>query len=271
MMSQVPVTPVQRRLLVAVLLAFCLALIFPGTSEAHAILPRSDPAKDAVLRVPPDQVRMWFSEDLNPALSTAVVVNGANQRVDQRDATISPNDPREMDVTLKPNLPPAVYVVVWRTDSADDGHILVGSFLFTVARPDGTVPTLSGGTIPGQNALGGSNLTGLYTGQLDIPTLFNLIMITLVELGAVFWVGAQLWQIFVLQPAREDHAELGAANQGVQQRFERRFSLPTLLVLFLANVGVLIGQAVTITGGNFAAALAPTLLASLVTGGRFGT
>ena len=262
---------VRRRLLLAVLLAICLALVFPGISEAHAILLRSDPAKDAVLSVPPDQVHMWFSEDLNPALSTAVVVNGTNQRVDQRDATISPNDPREMDVTLKPNLPPAVYVVVWRTDSADDGHILVGSFLFTLARPDGTVPTLSGGTIPGQNALGGSNLTGLYTGQLDGPTLFNLIMITLFELGAVFWVGASLWQIFVLQPAAEDHPELSTTNQQAQQRFERRFALPTLLVLLVANIGVLLGQAVIVTGGNFGAAFAPILLASLVTGGRFGT
>src|SRR5713226_4906048 len=265
------VTAAQRRLLVAVLLALVLAFVFPGISQAHAILLRSDPAKDAVLSVPPDQVRMWFSEDLNPALSTAVVVNGANKRVDLRDASVSSNDPREMDVTLKPNLPPAVYVVVWRTDSADDGHILVGSFLFTVARPDGTVPTLSGGTIPGQNALGGSNLTGLYTGQLDGPTLFNLIMITLFELGAVFWVGASLWQIFVLQPAAEDHPELSTTNQQAQQRFERRFALPTLLVLLVANIGVLLGQAVIVTGGNFGAAFAPTLLASLVTGGRFGT
>ncbi len=270
-MSHWHVTAAQRRLLVAVLLALVLAFVFPGISQAHAILLRSDPAKDAVLSVPPDQVRMWFSEDLNPALSTAVVVNGANKRVDLRDASVSSNDPREMDVTLKPHLPPAVYVVVWRTNSADDGHILVGSFLFTVARPDGTVPTLSGGTIPGQNALGGSNLTGLYTGQLDGPTLFNLIMITLFELGAVFWVGASLWQIFVLQPAAEDHPELSTTNQQAQQRFERRFALPTLLVLLVANIGVLLGQAVIVTGGNFAAAFAPTLLASLVTGGRFGT
>src|SRR6266702_2596789 len=247
-MSYLRLSIVRRRLLLAVLLAICLALVFPGISEAHAILLRSDPAKDAVLSVPPDQVHMWFSEDLNPALSTAVVVNGTNQRVDQRDATISPNDPREMDVTLKPNLPPAVYVVVWRTDSADDGHILVGSFLFTVARPDGSIPTLSGGTIPGQNALGGSNLTGLYSGHLDGPALFNLIMITLVELGAIFWVGAHLWQLFVLQPTSEEHEALSWSNQQVQRRFEQRFSLPTLLVLLVANVGVLLGQAVNVTG-----------------------
>ena len=261
----------RRRFLAAVLLAACLALVLPGTSEAHAILLRSDPAKDAVLHVAPDRVRMWFSETLNPAFSTAVVESGANQRVDNRDAQVAPGDASEMDVTLQSNLPPAVYVVVWRTDSNDDGHVLTGSFLFTVARPDGSIPTLSGGTIPERNALGGSNLSGLYSGQLDGPALFNLIMITLVELCAVFWVGAQFWQIFVLQPTAEDHEELSASNQQVQQRFERRFSLPTLLVLLVANVGVLLGQALNITGGNFATAFTPALLGGLITSGRFGT
>src|SRR2546428_66939 len=140
-----------------------------------------------------------------------------------------------------------------------------------VARPDGTVPTLSGGTVLGQNALGGSNATGLDSGQLNGLALFNLLMITLVELGAVFWVGAQFWPIFVLLPSAEDHEELSASNQQAQQRFEQRFSLPTLLLLLLSNGGVLLGQALTVTGGNVANAFAPTLLVSLVTNGRFGT
>src|SRR2546423_7163687 len=152
-MPHVSLLGTRRRFLVAVLFAECLALVVPGTSEAHAILLRSDPANDAVLHVAPDRVRMWFSETLNPAFSTAVVESGANQRVDNRDAQIAPGDASEMDVTLQPNLPPAVYVVVWRTNSNDDGHVLTGSFLFTVARPDGSIPTLSGGTIPGRNAL----------------------------------------------------------------------------------------------------------------------
>ncbi len=270
-MPHVRLISTRYRLLVAILLAICLALVLPDTSEAHAILLRSDPAKDAVLSVPPDQVHIWFSEALNPAFSTVVVESAANKRVDNHDAHVSPGDATEMDLTLQPNLPPAVYVVVWRTDSTVDGHVLTGSFLFTVARPDGTIPTLSGGTVPGQNALGGSNLSGLYTGQLDGPTLFNLIMITLVELGAVFWVGAQLWLLFVLQPSSEDHEELNESNRQVQQRFEQRFALPTLLVLFLATVGVLLGQAFNITGGNVVSAFAPTLLGGLVTSGQFGT
>ncbi len=264
---------IRRYFLVALALplALILTLIFPATASAHAILLRSDPAQDSVLSIPPQQVRMWFSEDLNPTFTTATVINGARARVDNHDAHISPNDTKEMDLTLKPNLPPAVYIVVYRTQSADDGHILTGSFIFSVARPDGTVPTLSPGANPGQGVLGGSNSTGGSTGQLDGLTLFSLIMITLVELGAVFWVAAQLWVNFVLSLSSEQHTEERHINERVQQRFERRFSLPAMLMLLLANIGVLVGQAVNITGGNWAGAFSPSLLASLATSGRFGT
>src|SRR5258708_29412557 len=113
-------------------------LLFPGISEAHAILLRSDPAKDAVLPVAPDQVRMWFSEALNPVLSTAVGVNGANTHVEVGGAHVSTDDPTEMDVSLKPSLPPAGYGVIFRTDSTLHGDFLTGSFLFTASRPGGT-------------------------------------------------------------------------------------------------------------------------------------
>src|SRR5690242_7825104 len=122
----------RRFLIFAVPLALGLTLLFPSIASAHAILLRSDPAKDAVLSIAPKQVRMWFSEALNPAFSTAVVVNAQNKRVDKRGAHVSPNDQTEMDVALQPDLPPSVYIVIWRTDSADDGHILRGSFIFSI-------------------------------------------------------------------------------------------------------------------------------------------
>ena len=260
----------RRFLVLAVPLALCLTLLFPAIASAHAILVRSDPAKDSVLSIAPKQVRMWFSEALNPAFSTAVVVNGENKQVDNRNAHVSSSDQTEMDVSLQPNLPPAVYIVIWRTDSAADGHILRGSFIFSIANADGTVPTLAPGANPGANVLGGGNLTGLFTGQLDGPTVFNLIMITLVELGAIFWMGAQLWINFVLSISSETHSEERATNERSQRRFERYFSLPTLIVLFLANIGVLVGQALNLTGGDLAQAISPTLLVELATSGRFG-
>src|SRR5260221_10268654 len=258
-------------LLLPLPLEIALTLFFPAVASAHAILLRSNPAADAVLSIAPQQVHMWFSEALNPAFSTAVVINAQNKRVDNQDAHVSPNDSTEMDLTLQSNLPAAVYIVVYRTDSAVDGHILRGSIIFSIAGPNGTVPTLNPGSNPGTNVLGGGNPTSAASGQLDGPTFFNLVMVTLVELGAVFWVGAQLWTNFVLSFSAEKHAAEKPVNERVQQRFERRFSLPTLVGLLLANVGVLVGQALNLTGGNFGSALAPSLLAELATSGRFGT
>ena len=95
----------RRLLLYALPLAMCLVFFFPVPSEAHAILLSSDPAKDALLLSPPSVVHMQFSEDLSPTLSTAAVVNAANRRVDQNDAHISPDNSREMDISLKRDLP----------------------------------------------------------------------------------------------------------------------------------------------------------------------
>src|SRR5438045_6016723 len=100
----------RRNVFIALLFALSLVLILPAIASAHAILLRSDPAKDAVLHVAPQQVRMWFSEDLNPAFSTAVVVNAQNQPVDQKDAHVAAGASKEMDISLKANLPPAAYL-----------------------------------------------------------------------------------------------------------------------------------------------------------------
>lgn len=124
--------------------------------------------------------------------------------------------------------------------------------------------------IASARVLGTGNLTGFYTGQIDAPTLFNLLMITLVEVGAVFWVGAQLWLNFVLQTSSEKHKIEEAINGQTQARFEQRFSLPTLIVLLLANMGVLIGQALNLTGGNWARSLSPASLLGLATSARYG-
>lgn len=117
---------------------------------------------------------------------------------------------------------------------------------------------------------GSGTLTGFYSGHLDAPTLFNLVMVTLVEVGAVFWVGAQLWLNFVLQTSSEKYRGEQGINQETEARFEQRFSLPTLVVILLANIGVLIGQALIVTGGDWGRSLSPASLLGLATSARFG-
>ena len=258
-----------RSLFVALLGAIILALLLPAAASAHAILLHSNPAQDAVLSAPPSQVQMSFSEDLNPTLSTAQVINSERQRVDVGNAHVSPVDSKEMDISLQSGLPPDVYIVVWRTDSADDGHVLLGSFLFYVARTDGSVPHLASGSNPAQGILGGAATN--TAGTLDAPAFFNLLAVTLVEIAAVFWVGAQLWLNFVLPGATEKQADEKEHNERIETRFVRRFSLPTLGVLFVANLGVLYGQTLILSGNNWLTAFSPQLLSEQATSGRFGT
>jgi copper transport protein len=267
MLRTFSIRSLRRPLSLALLCATGLTLLLPSLAFAHAILLSSSPAKDAVLLTSPTRAQLWFSEDLNPALSTAEVINAQKQRVDLGDAHVNADNSKELDLALQANLPPAVYIVVWRSDSADDGHVLLGSFIFTVASPGGAVPQLVPGSNPSQGLLGDASAAG----TLDGPALFSLLTVTLVDLGAIFWAAGQLWVNFVLQSAAEKHREEQALNVQVEQRFERRFSLPVLAVLLLANLGVLYGQALTLTGNNWVAALNIQLLTAQATSGRFGT
>ncbi len=267
MQSILYILPKMRRaFFIALPLALGLLFLFPASSQAHAILLQSDPVQGAVLISAPTQVRMWFSEDLSPGISAATVINPSQRRVDLGNARVASSDTREMDVSLQPLLAPGTYIVQWTTQSADDGYVLRGSFLFYVTEPNGTVPKTNG-PLPGQNSADGGSNANL----LDGPTFFSFIMVTLVDLGAVFWVGAQLWRTFVLQLTNTESDTEETIGQRAETRFDRIFSLPLLLLLLLANIGVIVGQALTLTGGNPAQSFTSSTLVSLVTNGRFGT
>src|SRR5487761_1991628 len=87
----------------------------------HALPVRSVPAPDAILSAPPSAVTIWFSEALNPLDSRIIVVDPSNHEVDTGDSHVSPSDATEMSVDLQ-LLRPGTYVVIWRIQSAVDGH-----------------------------------------------------------------------------------------------------------------------------------------------------
>jgi len=83
--------------------------------------------------------------------------------------------------------------------------------------------------------------------------LLTLTMMAVIELGAVFWVGIQLWQHLSLYPASTRHEEERATHHQIQDRFTRRIALPTLLVLLLAHIALLIAKAAPfVSNGNVA-------------------
>ncbi|HKW22322.1 MAG TPA: copper resistance protein CopC [Ktedonobacterales bacterium] len=235
-------------------------------ASAHAVLVRSDPAANAILNAPPSHVVLWFSEDVNPLTSRAVVVNTANQEVDNKDAHVSDDDSKQMIVTL-PLLKAGTYVVVWRTQSADDGHIAGGSFIFRIQAPNGEVPpipsTLPTGNIPGGGGIGDASSSGL-----DAPGIAQAIFTWLALLGMVFWVGGVIWETWILPSGLTRDGALQEAALAAEQRF-RRWAPIALIVVLVADVGMILAQSAELAG-DFSGAVSPPLLRAVLFGSRFG-
>src|SRR5215831_4617163 len=96
-----------------------------------------------------------------------------------------------MTVTL-PLLPAGTYVVFWRTHSADDGHIAGGSYIFHIARADGSVPPLTG-PLPRGNSIGGAGTPS----SLDFPSLLGAVGRWGTLLGLTVLLGMIFWLVFV--------------------------------------------------------------------------
>ena len=114
-------------------IATILTILLAGTTVAgaHAALQRADPRVGSTVRTSPAQVRLWFTEQLEPAFSSVQVVDKSGQRVDKGDSEVDPAGPKQLRVSL-PALQPGTYKVIWRVLSVD-GHVTEGSFTFRIA------------------------------------------------------------------------------------------------------------------------------------------
>jgi methionine-rich copper-binding protein CopC len=99
----------------------------PVAARAHAFLDHASPLVGSTVPAAPHEVVMTFTQNLEPAFSTAQVTDSSGARVDQGKAQVSGNT---MTVGLKA-LGPGSYKVHWHALSVDT-HTTEGSFTFTV-------------------------------------------------------------------------------------------------------------------------------------------
>jgi len=111
--------------------ALMALLLGAGTASGHAFLERAEPRVGSTVKTAPAQVRVWFTERLEPAFSTLEVVNERGERVDKGPAQVDGTSPTMLLVTLKP-IKPGTYRVKWRVLSVDT-HVTEGDFTFRVA------------------------------------------------------------------------------------------------------------------------------------------
>ena len=112
------------------LLAFASAMTVVSLAGAHAFLDRATPAVGSVVRASPAQVKLWFTQELEPAFSTARVADRSGKQVDKGDPQVDRTDGTQLRVSL-PQLAPGTYRVTWRVLSVDT-HVTEGDFTFDV-------------------------------------------------------------------------------------------------------------------------------------------
>jgi copper resistance protein C len=109
-----------------------LIFIALGTAaaHAHAHLDHSNPPVDGTVATAPQEVALFYTQNLEPAFSTVEVTDTSGTRVDEGKAQISGNT---MRVGLK-SLGPGSYKVHWHAVSVDT-HTTEGTFTFRVGGP----------------------------------------------------------------------------------------------------------------------------------------
>jgi copper resistance protein C len=115
----------------AYVVALFAALVSTPEALAHAFLDHAAPAVGSTVRGSPAEVRLWFTQELEPAFSTVRVLDGNGRQVDRMDKQVDPRDATLLRVSL-PQLAPGTYRVVWRVLSVDT-HVTEGDFTFEAA------------------------------------------------------------------------------------------------------------------------------------------
>jgi len=100
--------------------------------QAHAFLKEADPPVGSGIQTSPREVRVRFTENIEPAVSSIQVFDASGKEVDKRDLHLDRSDRALLHVSL-PQLGAGIYKVVWRVVSVDT-HVTNGNFTFQVVR-----------------------------------------------------------------------------------------------------------------------------------------
>jgi methionine-rich copper-binding protein CopC len=109
-----------------------LLIVLTGVAqvEAHAFLDHAEPSVGSKVKQVPHAVRIWFTEPIQPALSTINVFDVVGKQIDKKDTRSDGRNKALLQVSL-PSLGPGLYKVIWRVVSVD-GHSTTGDFTFRV-------------------------------------------------------------------------------------------------------------------------------------------
>ncbi len=109
-------------------------LLLFGTAAApvarHNRLVKAEPGTDSTITKSPAQVRLWFKEPPELAVSSIKLSDAAATLIPTGEVRAT-DDKTSIAVPVTAPLAPGKYTVTWKTAGAD-GHVIRGSFGFTL-------------------------------------------------------------------------------------------------------------------------------------------
>jgi copper resistance protein C len=118
-----------RRVLLQLLATASLSSYVVG-ALAHAFLNQAVPPVGGAVTTSPKEIRLTFSEGVEPRFSAIVITTGDGQPIATGPAIRDPGDDKQLVLTVPP-LAPGRYRVRWHVVSVDT-HRTEGDYTFTV-------------------------------------------------------------------------------------------------------------------------------------------
>ncbi len=105
-------------------------LVWPTFAWAHAFLDHAEPKVGSTATFAPTEIKVWFTQELEPAFSSLEVADAQGKQVDKKDTKLDEKTKLLLTVSVPP-LPPGTYTVAWHVVSVDT-HKTQGHFEFTI-------------------------------------------------------------------------------------------------------------------------------------------
>ena len=121
-----------RKSLVTFLASIALSFSMSTPSSAHAEFVGSNPADKSTVVVAPETISLEFNEPMLPMGSAIALVAPDGTTIPTDDVTVAATT---LSVPWPTEMPLGEITTNWRATS-DDGHVISGSFTFTVAKSD---------------------------------------------------------------------------------------------------------------------------------------
>ena len=208
------------RLTAVAVLALLVAVLAARGASAHALLVRATPGQGESLAAPPSEVQLWFSETVIGDNGTLKVTlrTPDNHSIPATSVTLDPNDAKHVIAKL-PGLGFETYTLVWQNQSATDGHIISGSYTFSI---------------------GGNPTPGASTSTSGAPAIWAVVTRWLTFFGLAFGAGGFFVARFLLAPFRR----VGNERQPPVQL--RGGQAAPVMVRRLALIGLLVAIVATL-------------------------